>query len=270
MATAAAPSEHMPAMKRRLEEDAAGQPMEQRLLEAATRIERAGEPAPAEAEAPLRAEQARVFAAFATYVEDLATRPRSAAAPPFCRIILPPRTGKTVIAGHIIDRTALTATFIVPTRALVEQTVRELARRVPGVAIGTYCGERKLVVSGGVNVITYAMLHRHAAELPPELARSALVFVDEAHHAMTPGRMAILAQRFDPLAVRVALTATPDYDAERRLEYFFPELIHEITLDEALALDLLAPLRVWVAEVDADASSVRFIAGDFEADLLGR
>jgi hypothetical protein len=259
-----------PAEVRRLEEAvAAGQPMEERLLQAAARIERAGAPAPGQ----LRAEQARVFAAFAMYLEDLATRPRSggaATAPPFCRIILPPRTGKTVIAGHIIDRTGLTATFIVPTRALVEQTVRELARRAPGVAIGTYCGERKLVVAGGINVITYAMLHLHAAELPPEIARSALVFVDEAHHAMTPGRMAILAHRFDPLAVRVALTATPDYGAERRLESFFPELIHEITLDEALALDLLAPLRVWVAEVDADASSVRFLAGDFDADLLGR
>lgn len=264
--------------------------MEERLLQAAARVERAGEPEskpgpepgpdpeprprpepePGAGPGPLRAEQARVFAAFATYLEDLATRPRTSAAAPFCRIILPPRTGKTVIAGHIIERTGLTATFIVPTRALVEQTVRELALRVPGVPIGTYCGERKLVVPGGVNVTTYSMLHEHAAELPPELVRSALVFVDEAHHAMTPRRMEILAHRFDPLAVRVALTATPDYDAERRLEHFFPELIHEIALGEALALDLLAPLRVWVAEVDADASSVRFLAGDFEADLLGR
>lgn len=190
VSTAAALPVRPPAGERRLEEAIAGQPMEARLLEAAARAARAGEPPPMPAQTPLRAEQARVFAAFATYLEDL--------------------------------------------------------------------------------VITYAMLHLHAAELPSEIARSALVFVDEAHHAMTPGRMAILAHRFDPLAVRVALTATPDYDAERRLEHFFPELIHEITLDEALALDLLAPLRVWVAEVDADASNVRFLAGDFEADLLGR
>lgn len=246
---------------RRLEEAVAGHPMEERLLQAAARVERAGEPAPIPA--PLRAEQARVFTAFATYLEDLATRPRSAAAPPFCRIILPPRTGKTVIAGHIIDRTGLTATFIVPTRALVEQTVRELARRVPGVAIGTYCGERKLVARSGINVVTYAMLHLHAAELPPEIASSALVFVDEAHHAMTPGRMATLAHRFDPLAVRVALTATPDYGIERRLEHFFPELIHEILLTSRHEKPALDPAAA------ADIREVLASNPDFAPETCG-
>jgi hypothetical protein len=141
---------------------------------------------------------------------------------------------------------------------------------VPDVAIGTYCGERRLVVAGGINVSTYAMLQRHAADLPEEIRRSALVFVDEAHHAMTPRRMSVLAHGFHALAVRVALTATPDYDSERRLELFFPALIHEITLAEALELELLAPLRVWVAEVDTDGSRVRFVAGDFEPEVLGR
>lgn len=218
----------------------------------------------------LRSEQVRVFADFATYLTDVATRPPSDRRPAFCRILLPPRTGKTVIAGHIIDRAGLMATFIVPTRALLDQTVRELGHRMPGVAIGSYCGEHRRVVDHGVNVVTYAMLQTHAAELPAEIRRAALVFVDEAHHAMTPSRGAILSRAFDPLALRVALTATPDYGGERRLEHYFPDLIHEITLDEAMALDLLAPLRVWVAEVDADGSRVRFIAGDFEIDDLGR
>jgi hypothetical protein len=54
--------------------------------------------------------------------------------------------------------------------------VRELARRVPGVEIGTYCGERKLVARGGINVVTYAMLgSRHRARTrttPAQASRS--------------------------------------------------------------------------------------------------
>jgi superfamily II DNA or RNA helicase len=253
---------------RRLETDEAGLTMEARLVRGAGRIVR--DAAPGDGPPALRDEQARVFADFATYLTDVATRPPAEQRPPFCRIILPPRTGKTAVAGHIIDRSSLTAAFIVPTRALLDQTMRELALWVPGVAIGSYSGERQSVVDHGVNVVTYAMLQTHAAALPPELRRSALVFVDEAHHAMTPSRSAILAHAFDPLALRVALTATPNYDSERRLVHYFPELIHEITLEEALALDLLAPLRVWVAEVDADGSRVRFVAGDFHVDDLGR
>lgn len=253
---------------RRLEADQAELTMEARLVHGAGRIAR--DAAPGDGPPALRGEQVRVFADFATYLTDVATRPPAERRPPFCRIILPPRTGKTAVAGHIIDRSSLTATFIVPTRALLDQTVRELALWAPGVAIGSYSGERQAVVDHGVNVVTYAMLQTHAAALPPELRRSALVFVDEAHHAMTPSRSAILARVFDPLALRIALTATPDYDSERRLAHYFPDLVHEITLEEALALDLLAPLRVWVAEVDADGSQVRFVAGDFQADDLGR
>lgn len=242
--------------------------MEARLVHGASRI--AHDDMRGSLPSGLRDEQVRVFADFATYLTDVATRPPSDRRPPFCRIILPPRTGKTVIAGHIIDRAGLIATFIVPTRALLDQTVRELGGRMPGVAIGSYCGEHSHVVDHGINVVTYAMLQTHAAELPAEIRRAALVFVDEAHHAMTPSRSAILSRAFDPLALRVALTATPDYGGERRLAHYFPDLIHEITLDEAMALDLLAPLRVWVAEVDADGSRVRFVAGDFQIDDLGR
>ncbi|MBC7975235.1 MAG: DEAD/DEAH box helicase family protein, partial [Myxococcales bacterium] len=255
--------------RRELEFDEVALDMETRLALGASRIGQARAAAAATACA-LRDDQARVFADFATYLTDVATRPPAEQRPPFCRIILPPRTGKTVVAGHIIDRAELAATFIVPTRTLLEQTVRELARQLPGVAIGSYGGGHDHVIAHGVNVTTYAMLHAHAAALPVELRRAALVFVDEAHHAMTPARSTLLATAFDRLAVRVALTATPDYDAERRLERYFPDLVHEITLEEALALDLLAPLRAWVVEVDADASNVRFVAGDYESEGLGR
>jgi hypothetical protein len=250
--------------------------MEVRVARAAARVDggaSGGDHAPPSGHG-LRPDQARVFRDFATFLLDVATRPAAAEGPEsrFGRIILPPRTGKTVIAAHILARCALSATFIVPTRTLVAQTARELSRRMSGVPIGVYSGERKDLVSGGVNVATYAILLRDHARgaLPDPIARSALVFADEAHRAMTAARMALLARAFAPGAVRVALTATPDYDDDRLLCRFFPHLIHEVTLEEALALDLLAPARVWVAEVDAEGSRVRILAGDYEEATLGR
>jgi len=247
--------------------------MAERIARAAARIE-AG--AGGEVDTPpsgyrLRPDQARVFHDFAAFLLDLATDP-SAARSSFGRIILPPRTGKTVIAGHLIARTGLRATFIVPTKTLVVQTAGVLGALLPEVPIGVYFGERKDLVACGVNVATYSILLRDRARgaLPEPIARSALVLVDEAHRAMTADRMDLLRGGFAPGALRVALTATPDYDDERALCRFFPRLIHEVTLEEALALDLLAPARLWVAEVDAEGSRVRVLAGDYDEATLGR
>ncbi|HEX7599975.1 MAG TPA: DEAD/DEAH box helicase family protein, partial [Polyangiaceae bacterium] len=243
------------------------------IAHAAARIEDGG----GDASAPssgylLRDDQTRVFRDFASFLMDVATRPATAAEDAFGRIILPPRTGKTVIAGHIIARTGLRSTFIVPTKTLVVQTARELRTLMPNTPVGVYFGEQKELVEAGVNVATYSILLRDHARggLPDPIASSALVFADEAHRAMTPDRMDLLHHGFPEHAVRVALTATPDYDDQRVLCRFFPRLIHEVTLEEAFALDLLAPARVWVAEIDAEGSRVRILAGDYEEATLGR
>jgi len=108
---------------------------------------------------------------------------------------LPPRTGKTVIAGHSVDRTGLCSVF--------------------------------------------------------PIRRSALAFVDEAHHAMTPRRVEALDEALDPSAVRVALTATPDYDSDRRR--------FEGALRTASGRD--------GAPVEPSPSTLRALAGPYEPQL---
>ena len=265
-----------------------------RLARAAQRLQ-AADPAEARETHALRAEQTRVFADFAAFLHELtrsadtAVTGRESRLGPavvgresrlgsavvgraFGRIILPPRTGKTIIAGHILSRTALCTTLLVPTRTLVEQSARELSALLPGLPVGVYFSERKELVDHGVNVTTYQILQRDLASgaIPACIAASALIFADEAHHALTEDRVALLSSAFHPGAVRVALTATPDYDDERVLCRYFPALIHELTLEEAMDLQLLAPLRLWVVEVDADASQVRVLASDYEEESLGR
>lgn len=221
----------------------------------------------------LRPEQMNVYADCAGYLVEAATRAVDGSGPPMGRIILPPRTGKTVIAGQISAGAGLITTFIVPTKTLVEQAAREFREQFPNLPVGVYYGEVKALVVGGINVTTYQILQRcmrAEGALPWQLRHSAIVFADEGHRAMTTDRLKLLREGFDPLAVRIALTATPQYDEERTLGRYFPDLIHEITVAEAVELDLLAPLRVWVAEVDEDASQVEVIAGELQGDLLGK
>lgn len=191
----------------------------------------------------------------------------------FGRIILPPRTGKTVIGAFGTFLSGLETLIVVPTRVLIEQTKKVLRTTLPGVPLGEYSTDKKELVVHGVNIITYKSLvelWKQTGALPFPLARAALIIIDEAHHSMTKQQQSLLHQAFDPRALRIALTATPNYNAERRLNFFFPDLIHEITLAEAVMLDLLAPLRFWVYSVDEDASRVRMKRGDFDQEELGQ
>lgn len=251
-----------------LEENEGALPMEERILRGASRMTDMLEGSDCPYPERLRKDQGNVFLDFSAYLQEIATSPAAITAQQLMgRIILPPRTGKTVVAAHLISTTRLTATFIVPKRSLVDQVAQELRSWLPGVPIGQYCTEAKDLVEYGVNVVTYDILQARWREenmLPPVIARSAFVFSDEAHRSMTSLRQHVLANGFDPKALRIALTATPDYSDDRQLRSYYPVLIHEITLPEAVELELTAPMRMWVYEVDEDASTVQIVAGDFQ------
>jgi superfamily II DNA or RNA helicase/DNA-directed RNA polymerase specialized sigma24 family protein len=215
----------------------------------------------------LRRDQREVFYAFADYLGEVA---RGAEARRWAHIVLPPRTGKTVLAAQIARATGLHAAFVVPTRVLVEQVREQLARFAPEVPVGVFFGEGKRTVARGVNITTYASLVSHRSTWPDALASAELVFVDEAHHALSTTRRRALAARFRERALRVAMTATPDYDAGRRLDTLFPRSIARVELRDALDAGLLAPAQIHVAEVDVDGSTVELVAGEYRPDQLGR
>lgn len=172
-----------------LEAGEAGLPMPERLLAASQRV------LDTEATAGgkggfLRPYQLPAHDNFGHYLMDLATSPEYDSVSPFCRIVLPPRTGKTVIAASIIQLTGLCSVFVVPTKTLVTQTAREFASLLPGIPVGFYYGETQALVPNGINISTYAMLQRHfdGGGLPEWIRMAGPVFLDEAHHVMTPYR----------------------------------------------------------------------------------
>lgn len=261
--------------KKLLEYEERSLDMSARLLRGAARIRQAME-APGQVIGhthTLRDDQTGVFGDFVNYINEVVETPsEKIGSLTMSRLILPPRTGKTVVAAAIISGAGFMCTFIVPTKVLVIQTAAELRKQLPGVPVGTYYSDAKDLVLWGVNVTTYSMLAsewRKNTCLPTFIAVSSLVFADEGHHAMTPTVQEFLSKGFDALALRCALTATPNYNEQKMLEQYFARLIREITLYDAVQLNLFAHLNVVVEEVDVDGSQVEIKKGDFDPTQLG-
>ena len=221
-----------------------------------------------------RSDQNDVFgdaARFFEYVSD-ALNNRELTDSPFGRIIQPPGTGKTVIMGEIVAATGANALILVPSRALVDQHKQSLSEQLPTVQIGVWSGDEKNPQFRGITIATYQML-QHAyrtGAIPPALRNVTMVFADEAHEAMTDQRMLALRDGFHPATIRLAFTATPDYSAQRTLATYFPTLVHEITMHEAVKLQLLSELDVWAVYVDSDASEIKMIRGDYDEAEMAR
>lgn len=240
--------------------------MASRLLSAVTRMEHE------EKGIELRPLQHDVYQSAALYIREVATCAPKEGELPFARIVLPPRIGKTVIAGRIIERSGLVTVYITTTLDLVRQAYREFFTKLPGVPVAMLTGVTKdPLPDHGIVVTTYNMLQALAKQkcFPEVIRRAGLIFADEAHHAMTALRSGILREVFDSLAIRIALTATPDYDEERVLAKFFPDLIHEMTITEGVASGLLAKVHAFTVGVDVGAADVRVVAGNYESEDLG-
>ncbi|MBI4592401.1 DEAD/DEAH box helicase family protein [Candidatus Uhrbacteria bacterium] len=191
---------------------------------------------------------------------------------PMARIIQPPRTGKTILMGEIIGASGATALILVPTLSLVDQHREKLQQQLPTVGIGVLTGEEKRPHSRGITIATYDTLvwmHRNGT-VPDWLRYVTFIFSDEGHESMTKIRQEMLRGAFDPSCVRIAFTATPDYDKRRALAMFYPKLISEISLSESYRLKLLAQFKVWAQVVDVDASSVRLVQGDYDREEMAR
>lgn len=225
----------------------------------------------------LNGPQQSVFADMAKYVRACFIHRQNGEIEPFGRVVLPPRTGKTVLMGEAIAATGATALILVPAIDLVQQHRDELSKQLPWADVGIYYGKEKTVAR--ITIATYQSVQaRHKAGTLPEALRHVhFVFSDEAHEGMTPDRMAVQNDACFPSAVRIAFTATPDYNEDRVLADHFPRLVHELTAWEAEQLKLLAPAKVWVRLVDEGASQtvvdkrrLPVRGGEYDPDELGK
>lgn len=116
-------------------------------------------------------------------------------------VVMPTGSGKTRVALAALASTGARALCLVPTRALLEQWLRELAsaRAAPVGCFGDGRRER-----APITVATFESAFRHMHELGADFE---LLVVDEVHHFGGTSRDAALEMCAAPL--RLGLTATP-------------------------------------------------------------
>ncbi len=213
----------------------------------------------------LRRYQAEAFRAFSDLLQEgLPTR--------YLRMVLPPRSGKTVIVGQIIGAAQVHALFVASTIDLLDQTVSRLREQLPSVEIVPHYGDCKELTVGGIIVTTYEQMGAYfdRGDVPAEIASCAFIVLDEAHHVLTERRLGWLDALFDHQAVRIAITASPDWNESRQLMAKFPELIYELAIPEAVELGILAKVTAYVHEVDVGRKDIRLKGDDYDEEELER
>lgn len=190
------------------------------------------------------------------------------------RIVAAPRTGKTTVAAEIIRRTGLRTVFFVPAINLVAQAKKELQGLLPHLNVAMYSGTKGFSEDISQADVIVAIYHKavadfkHQGKLPEEIKTAPLIFADEGHEAMSEYRTQVLDD-LDPDSLKIALSGTPDYNEERALENFFPYLIHELPIREAIEMGLLAPFKYASYEVGVDASRVDLDGADYDEAQIG-
>lgn len=246
-------------------------PMRQRVLEAARNLEAAltqNTWAIPFQEIEEREEQREALNGFLEYMQAVASGLATKSLDPVMRgrLVAAARIGKTEMMIMLICAMGARAVICVPSVALVEQTIARLRAKAPSLTVGAYYGDAKNIVNNGVTVVTYQTLtaHAKAGTLPASIRDVTLVFCDEGHETMTENRQDSIGITFDPQAVVVAFSATPDYDCNKVLAVFYPYLIFELLMPEASTRGLLAPARFGYRIVDCDASKVTIRNGNYD------
>jgi DNA repair protein RadD len=172
----------------------------------------------------------------------------------------PTGSGKTVIAGAIIQRAAAegqSVLFLAPRRELVHQASRKLDD--VGVPHGIIlAGDDRHNIYSRVQIGSIDTLRSRAnrLQLNPDL-----VIADECHVYVTAIRKRLLEQW--PNARRIGLTATPARKDGRGLNNLFDDLIEVASVAELTEQRYLVPAR-YFSIAEPDLSRVSTIAGDYK------
>lgn len=147
---------------------------------------------------------------------------------------LPTGAGKTLVALAAIARLGVGALVLVPTRVLLDQWARALARVCPHPIGRLGDGDHRVLP---ITVATYASGVIWAPRIGDQFG---LVVVDEAHHvgAWCPAEVLEML----PAAARLGLSATPP-DPGGALEHSVGPVVYALGIDD-LAGDALAPFEL--------------------------
>ncbi len=156
--------------------------------------------------------------------------------------------------------------FVVPTRALKQQTLERLARRLPHLKYSEkFLDEQNQDIC--VQTSSYLTLNYYKVDKD----KFDYIVVDEAHHSAAAGLKKTL-EYFCPKNL-IGVTATPDRLDNQRLEKIFGEYEPMLSLKKAIKIGLIPPIRCYRIKSNIDLSEVRFngkeyVKSDLQTTLL--
>ena len=162
-------------------------------------------------------------------------------------------TGKTHIAVADAKRLGDRTLYIAHTRDLVVQTATRFHQLWPEATTGIFMGDRRERSTHNV-MGTVQSVSGHLDSFGAEDFQ--YLIVDEAHHATAPTYRRVLAY-FSPRFI-VGLTATPERADGESILAIFQDSAHRLSLQEAVEMGELVPIRCIRVVTNVDLTRVRF------------
>lgn len=180
-------------------------------------------------------------------------------------IKLPTGSGKTVLFSSLIKATGLRSLVLVPRTKLIDQTNKQLKKL--GIEPTNFYGKEK-DVSGSVVVSTYQSLGALTKATEGDVNAFDLIICDEAHRALTKLAQTNL-EKIASNPIVIGMTATPEFSEEKKVGNYFGELIHEMSLPEAIMADVLSGVRCLFVSTDMDISLIKVMqTGEYDQNEL--
>ncbi|MBI2589925.1 DEAD/DEAH box helicase [Candidatus Berkelbacteria bacterium] len=182
-------------------------------------------------------------------------------------IKLPTGAGKTAIFLKLAEVTGLRTLILVPSVALVEQTIEKIQEYQLGLNASAYYSHGKNL-SGQIVVCTYQSFEKFLRESNAQNQKYELIVTDEAHRSLTDARKKAVKELTDDSVV-IALTATPDFNEKKTVRNSYGTLIHEMTINEAILSGILSGVRCVYLKTKVDLSKMPATpSGDYREDEL--
>src|SRR5690606_36823283 len=122
-------------------------------------------------------------------------------------------------------------------------------------------------LGGSLDVSTYQSMRRLAEEAREHQEAFDLIICDEAHRALTKSVQEALAD-LGKHSVIIGVTATPKFSETKNADRHFHELIHEMSVDEAILGDILSGAKCVYVTTRFDVSSVPVEGCDYNPKAL--
>lgn len=162
-------------------------------------------------------------------------------------------TGKTIVAIEDARRLGGRTLFLAHRKSLVEQNHERFEQFWSQRSAGIFMGDRRDISAFNISASIQSLADHLDTFDPTEFS---YVIVDEAHHAVADSYQRVLAY-FKPDFL-LGLSATPERPDGKSVLEFFRESSHRLSLQRAVEMGELVPIRCVRVETNVDLNRVRF------------